>query len=79
MKKICSLLLALVLCLALVPGVSAEDSPFTDVPAGWSSAPAAAWAAEQGVTTGATATTFNPGGICTRGEIVTFLYRAYGK
>lgn len=54
-----------------------KASPFTDVPAHWSSAPAAAWAAEKGITTGKTATTFNPSGICSRGEIVTFLYRAY--
>ena len=53
------------------------ESPFTDVPAHWSSAPAAAWAAEQGITTGTSATTFDPGKICSRGEIVTFLYRAY--
>ena len=54
-----------------------KDSPFTDVPAHWSSAPAVAWALEKGITTGKTATTFNPSGICSRGEIVTFLYRAY--
>ena len=56
---------------------AASASPFTDVPAHWSSAPAVAWAVEKGVTTGKTATTFNPSGICSRGEIVTFLYRAY--
>lgn len=53
------------------------STPFTDVPAYAASAPAVAWALENGVTTGATATTFNPGGICNRGQIVTFLYRAY--
>ena len=37
------------------------------------------WAVEQGVTTGKTATTFAPGDPCTRGQIVTFLYRAYVK
>ena len=55
------------------------ESPFTDVPAHWSSATAVAWAVENGVTNGATATTFNPGKICNRGEIVTFLYRYFGK
>lgn len=34
------------------------------------------WAVENGVTTGKTATTFAPSEICTRGHIVTFLYRA---
>ena len=37
------------------------------------------WAVEKGVTTGKTATTFGPGDPCTRGQIVTFLYRAYVK
>ena len=37
------------------------------------------WAVERGVTTGKTATTFAPGDPCTRGQIVTFLYRAYVK
>ena len=37
---------------------------------------AVAWALEQGVTTGATDNSFLPEGICTRAQIVTFLYRA---
>ena len=37
------------------------------------------WAVENGVTTGATATTFDPAGDCTRGQIVTFLYRCLNK
>ena len=40
---------------------------------------AVSWAVKQGVTTGTTATTFDPNGICNRGQIVTFLYRAYNK
>ena len=39
-------------------------------------AKAVAWAVEQGVTKGMTATTFCPNNTCTRGQIVTFLYRA---
>lgn len=50
---------------------------FTDLPANSPYAAAVAWAADKGVTTGATATTFDPGGICNRGQIVTFLHRAY--
>lgn len=53
------------------------DGRFTDVPAGSAHATAVAWAVEKGVTTGATATTFSPDKVCNRGEIVTFLYRAY--
>lgn len=40
---------------------------------------AVAWAVENGVTTGVTDTTFAPGNPCTRGQIVTFLYRYMGK
>ncbi len=35
------------------------------------------WAVEKGVTSGTTATTFAPANTCTRGQIVTFLYRAF--
>ena len=52
------------------------DGRFTDLPASSPYATAVAWALESGVTTGATATTFNPSGICNRGQIVTFLFRA---
>ena len=55
------------------PGSTAN--PFTDVPGGKYYAEAVLWALEQGITTGKTATTFNPDGVCTRGHVVTFLYR----
>ncbi|MCC8157149.1 MAG: leucine-rich repeat protein [Oscillospiraceae bacterium] len=57
--------------LADSPAVTAA-ADFTDV----SAADAVAWAVEQGVTTGTSATTFSPSDTCTRGQIVTFLYRA---
>ena len=38
-----------------------------------------AWAVEEGITNGKTATTFAPDDPCNRGQIVTFLYRAMGK
>ena len=37
------------------------------------------WAQENGVTSGTTASTFNPGGTCTSAHVVTFLWRANGK
>ena len=37
------------------------------------------WAVENGVTTGTSPTTFSPDEDCTRGEIVTFLWRAAGS
>ena len=55
------------------------DGRFTDVSASSPYATAVAWALANGVTTGATETTFNPSGICNRGQIVTFLHRAYNK
>lgn len=33
------------------------------------------WAVENGITTGKTATSFDPNAVCTRGQIVTFLWR----
>ena len=52
-------------------------SSFTDVPASAYYAKAVAWAVENGITNGMTETTFAPNATCTRGQIVTFLYRAY--
>lgn len=58
------------------PEVSSEKQ-FTDVAADADCAAAVAWAVKQGVTTGTgDGTTFSPGNTCTRGQIVTFLYRA---
>lgn len=37
------------------------------------------WAVKNGVTSGTSATTFSPEAICTRGQIVTFLYRGLAK
>lgn len=56
---------------------AASGSSFKDVPAGSASAAAVAWAVSAGVTTGTTATTFSPDRTCTRGHIVTFLYRYF--
>ena len=50
---------------------------FTDVAAGDFYAEAVAWAVENGVTSGTSASTFSPNAGCTRAQIVTFLYRAY--
>ncbi len=55
---------------------SASASSFTDVPASADYAQAVNWAVEKGITSGTSATTFAPNNTCTRGQIVTFLYRA---
>lgn len=60
------------------PSVSANNR-FTDVASNAHYAQAVTWAVNKGITTGASSNTFNPDGICNRGQIVTFLYRAYTK
>ena len=56
-----------------------KKTAFSDVPTGEYYAEAVAWAAETGVTTGLTATTFGPNSTCNRGQVVTFLYRNFVK
>ena len=51
-------------------------SSFTDVPVSTYYAKAVAWAVENGITNGMTATEFAPDATCTRGQSVTFLHRA---
>jgi len=55
---------------------AAANSTFTDVPASADYAQAVAWAVSQGITSGTSKTTFGPSNPCTRGQIVTFLYRS---
>lgn len=54
-------------------------STFTDVASDAYYAKAVAWAVENGVTNGTSATTFSPDDPCTRGQAVTFLWRALGQ
>ena len=58
------------------PEADASKLAFTDFAAEDSFAPAIAWAVENKVTTGTSETTFSPDNACTRGQIVTFLFRA---
>jgi len=57
------------------PDVLSSDA-FVDVKQGSFYENAVNWAVSTGVTSGVGENRFNPGGICTRGQIVTFLYRA---
>ena len=59
------------------PAVSGSRR-FDDVSVNASYARAVAWATEQKITSGTSSTTFSPNNICTRGQIVSFLYRAMG-
>ena len=55
------------------------ESPFTDLWADEYYYKAVLWAAEQGITKGVADGLFAPEETCTRGQIVTFLWRAKGK
>ena len=61
------------------PAAKSAVMPFTDVPTGSYFADAVAWAAANGVTEGIGGGLFGSDNDCTRGQIVTFLYRAYNK
>ena len=74
-KKLTASLLVLVLVLALLPA-AAMAAGFTDVPADAFFAKPVEWAVSKGVTDGTSDTTFSPNDTCTRGQVVTFLWRA---
>ena len=54
-----------------------SHNPFVDVSPSAYYYQAVLWARENGITDGRTPTTFGPTDACTRGHVVTFLYRAY--
>ena len=56
-----------------------KANPFTDVSADAYYYDAVLWAAEKGITSGTSATTFSPDAVLTRGQTVTFLWRANGS
>ena len=61
------------------PAPKSTVNPFTDVQSGAYYYDAVLWAVEQGITSGTSATTFAPDATVTRGQTVTFLYRAAGS
>lgn len=60
------------------PAASNGTNPFKDVAQGAFYYDAVVWAVEAEVTEGMTSDTFAPNLVCTRGQIVTFLYRVLG-
>lgn len=58
-------------------GAVDAGNPFTDVANDAYYAGPVQWAVVNGITNGTSATTFAPGSPCTRGQIVTFLYRHF--
>ena len=78
MRKSLSLLLAIVLILGAVFS-PVQAKTFSDVPADAYYSNAVNWALESGITSGTSAATFSPNDTCTRGQVVTFLWRSQGK
>ncbi len=60
------------------PAPSGVANPFSDVRAGDYYCGAVLWAVERGITNGTDKTHFSPNATCTRGQVVTFLYRDMG-
>lgn len=56
-----------------------EDTGFTDVNENWFYSDAIKWAVKEGITAGTAPGKFSPDEPCTRGQVVTFLWRVAGK
>ena len=61
------------------PEPTTTTHPFTDVKSSAFYYKAMLWAVENNITSGTSATTFSPNKDCTRGQVVTFLWRAVGS
>lgn len=61
------------------PAPTLAENPFADVKPTDYCYDAVLWAVQTGVAKGTSASTFSPDAACTRGQIVTFLYRAAGS
>ena len=61
------------------PEPTGTNNPFKDVPADAYYTEAVLWAVEKGITNGKSKTKFGVGDPCTRGQVVTFLWRAEGE
>ena len=61
------------------PKATNPANPFEDVKEGAFYYDAVLWAVEKGITTGTSATKFSPNGTCTKGHIITFIWRWLGE
>ena len=79
-KRLISLIIAAIVIVACLPPTAAraDYDHFDDVPSGAWYADAVNWAVLSAVTNGTSATEFSPDMICTRAQVVTFLWRAHG-
>ena len=73
----CTRASAMVYLWGLAGKPAAGNNPFIDVPLGAGYASAISWGVGRGVTNGTTENTFSPLTLCTRAQIITFLYRYY--
>lgn len=83
-KRIVVLFSAILLTIPTTPALAVLESSstvpiFTDVPSGSWCAESVAWAIEQGITNGTSATTFSPNDTCSNAQVLTFLWRACGS
>ena len=84
MKKLISIILICTTLLCLVLPASAAEVrapklPFVDVPEDAYYYDAVRWAVNAGVTSGTDKTHFSPNAICTRAQVVTFIWRSFGS
>ena len=61
------------------PAPKSGVNPFTDVQPGAYYYEAVLWAVENGITVGTSSSTFSPNVVCSRAQIVTFLWRSEGQ
>lgn len=77
--KLCSVILALALCLSMTATVFAEGTEFSDISEADWFYPAVRWGANAGITYGVGDGVFGPDGEVTRAQVVTFLWRMQGQ
>ena len=80
LRRLTALLLAVItVFIGTVPVAYAADNSFTDIEPGAYYYEPVLWAVENNITAGTSATTFSPDATCTRGQVVTFLWRSNGS
>ena len=78
-RRLVVLMLVIVLLFTCMGVTAKANSQFEDVKPGKWYYKAVMWAVENGVASGTSETTFSPNAVCTRGQIVTFLWKAAGS
>ena len=79
MKRILTLLMALVMALSVSTTALAADTGFLDIPADTDCAQAVSWCQENNILNGVGGNRFDPNGTLTRAMLATALYRAAGE